>query len=634
MAGKRSGSGIWLAATALCVCAALGVVRYSYLASEPASVPPAAPSQLASDEDHPKLTLDEDQRQYLWQVEHHGNVLSRHGFQRLAEALRQADERTLAGLLAPGFSGQVLEQPREIRLDTDFAQVVRQEDAGHPPAHFDAAQFIARLLDFRRRFTQLPKVKLSLMALAPTVPENLDSIWHGSCLLRMWGEMGAGRPGEVTLRLEYETLRPQEDALQQGGWLLACAISQSLVAQATHFLMCEVAAERGIDARRFHDNWTTKDVKDLLPSSGGVYVCDFDRDGILDIFITDPQVYALYKGLPDGKFRDVTAEVGLPMPATLGLMPIAAAFVDVDGDGWEDLILGDGRLFRNEAGKRFTEVTHLSNLRLPEDAGGIIAADYDRDGRVDLYVTRASSRRHSSYLETKTGPAKGNQLWRNKGGWQFENVTGSSGTVGGGRSSFTAVWLDANNDGWPDLYVINEFGAGVLLLNNGDGTFREQLLVAGPGDFGSMGLTCGDIDNDGNIDLYVANMYSKAGKRVIGNLRPGTYREKVMSQMRQFVAGSQLWRNLGPRSQKSEVRGQKSEVNSQALTADLRPLTSDLRPLTSDLTPIFEPLGERYQVADIGWSYGAALADLDNDGWLDLYATAGFMSRSRSEPDG
>src|SRR5262249_21133432 len=155
----------------------------------------------------------------------------------------------------------------------------------------------------------------------------------------------------------------------------------------------EVAAERGIDSGRFHDNWMTKAVKDLVPSSGGVYVCDFDRDGILDLFITDANLYALYKGLPDGKFRDVTEEVGLPRkPATAVSMAIAAAFVDLDGDGWEDLVLGDGRLYRNQGGKRFEEVTQLSNLRFPADAGGIVAADFDRDGRVDLYVTRTGSR--------------------------------------------------------------------------------------------------------------------------------------------------------------------------------------------------------------------------------------------------
>ena len=111
-----------------------------------------------------------------------------------------------------------------------------------------------------------------------------------------------------------------------------------------------------------------------------------------------------------------------------------------------------------------------------------------------------------------------------------------------------------------------------------------------------MGVTCGDIDNDGNIDIYCANMYSKAGSRVIGNVAPGTYPEDIMATMRTFVRGSQLHRNKGGLQ--------------------------------------FEQLGQKLQVAAVGWAYAPAFVDLDNDGWLDLYATAGFVSQDRNQPDG
>jgi hypothetical protein len=104
------------------------------------------------------------------------------------------------------------------------------------------------------------------------------------------------------------------------------------------------------------------------------------------------------------------------------------------------------------------------------------------------------------------------------------------------------------------------------------------------------------VDNDGTVDIYCANMYSKAGTRVIGNLAPDAYPLDVLEKMRRFVAGSQLHLNKG------------------GLT--------------------FDQVGLTRQVAAVGWAYGAALADLDNDGWLDIYATAGYLSRDRDKPDG
>src|SRR5262249_23934176 len=145
--------------------------------------------------------------------------------------------------------------------------------------------------------------------------------------------------------------------------------------------------------------------------------------------------------------------------------PPVAAWVDIDGDGWEDLILC-GRVFRNEGGKRFADYTDRCNLRLPRGVTGVAVADYARDGKLALCVARSGRPGEGSWLQGKSGDSKGNHLFRNLGGWRFEDVTRASGALGGHRSTFAAAWLDANNDGWPDLHVINEFGDGVLLVNN------------------------------------------------------------------------------------------------------------------------------------------------------------------------
>lgn len=569
-------SASWIGCLALAVAVGLGVFRFAA----------SSPTQESALKD--ELPLDESERAYLWDIEHHGQLLSQRGFKLLGKALRQADRAALQNILASDFAGSTLSKPREIKLPGNYAQVVRQEDQQNSPQSLGRDDFVARLLEYRRDFGQPPEVGISLMTLLPKDRRVLDGEWEGTCVLRMWGETAAKAPAEVMLSMRYRLARPTEELFQSNGWLKSCAITQTLTGKAPHYLLREVAVERGIDPKRLHDNWETGG-KQI--NTGGVFLCDYDRDGVLDMLLTDVNGCFLYKGLPGGKFKDVTSEVGLP---TNPQHKHPTAFADLDGDGWDDLVLGD-RLYHNQpdnkGGRRFIAVP----VALP-DGGQVIIGDYDRDGRLDLYFTRSSTGKVGSWVTGESGEGRGNVLLRNRGNWDFEDVTVAAGAAARNRSCFSAVWLDADNDGWPDLYVINEFGKGVFLSNQKNGTFREHLLSDGPSDFGTMGVTCGDIDNDGYIDIYCANMYSKAGSRVLGNLRPDAYPPDLMATMRRFVTGSQLWRNQGQLK--------------------------------------FEQKGPAWQVASVGWAYGAALADLDNDGWLDLYATAGFISADRTEPDG
>ncbi len=336
--------------------------------------------------------------------------------------------------------------------------------------------------------------------------------------------------------------------------------------------MRDVTAERGIPHDLLWDNWKVPRQQRLI-NTGGVYLNDFNQDGLHDLFVTDLRRSFFFIGEPAGRFRDATQELDIRGDLGGGF----AAFVDIDGDGWEDLIHGvaqhpDGfRIYQNLQGQFFKDVTSLSNLpdfllgmpiqearemmakkepaKVPQKPTGLSIADYDLDGMVDLYVTRGAggSFKSGSWIDGKAGKIANNQLLRNLGGWQFEDVTSGAPLDGGQRSTSNAVWLHADDDLRPDLYVIDEFGDGILLANTADGTFEGIELNDRPTDFGSMGMTAGDVDNDGHTDLYVGEMYSKAGQRVMANIPPRTYDEEVTTKLERLVDGSQLYLGAGER---------------------------------------------------------------------------------------
>ena len=534
------------------------------------------------------LELPEEERKRLWEIEHALNVLNKYGFEPLAEALAGGDQSRIARFLAPDFAGSEPAAPIRAQLN-GFAKVERLRSSGASPEALTASAFTGRLAELRKQFGSAPKVKLVGATLRPKNAGDPSGVWGGQAQLRIHGESAAGAPAEVTAVIEYDIPKPTEAILAAGGWLRAGHIRQVAVARSPAYLFAESARSRGLDVDALHDNWTTENI---APSSGGVFVTDFNRDGYLDLLVTDARATALYRGGPEGKFTNVTAAVGLPSEGSIFQK---AAWADLDGDGWDDLIL-HLQVYRNEGGTSFTDYTERVTPQMPKNRSSIVVADYDRDGKVDLYLTRTGPPGNLSWLQGRSDDAKGNRLFRNLGDWKFEDVTKKTGTRGGYRSTFTAAWLDANDDGWPDLHVPNEFGDGVLLLNGGDGTFKPQALADRPADFGTMGLAVGDVDNDGRIDIYCANMYSKAGTRVIGNMKPDAYPPSVMDKFRRFVAGSQLHLNQGDGK--------------------------------------FVQVGAEKQLASVGWAYGPALADLNGDGFLDVVATAGYISRDRSKPDG
>ncbi|HLW65078.1 MAG TPA: VCBS repeat-containing protein, partial [Gemmataceae bacterium] len=441
-------------------------------------IKPVPPAKEKGDPAFETLQLPSSETEYLWQVEHELNRLAKDGFSQLASALSKADGAALRQIMAEDFSGADMRDPKHVVAKTEYGDVERLEDSGSPPLALTRDEFVSRLIAVRKQFAVAPKVKFKPITFDPKQRDQFDGRWEGTALLRLNSEPGKGPPIEVIINLRYEILRPTQETLKKPGWLRAAGITQILTAKGQSYLFADVTEARGLKTSYLHDNWKTDK---FVATTGGVYVCDFNRDGILDMLVTDVNGIALYQGRPDGTFEDVTTPMGLPRTPPRGFS--AAAWIDIDGDGYDDLILGRS-VFRNVEGKRFLDYTSVCNLPLPPDISNLQVADFDRDGKLDIYATRNAPPGNHSWLQGTGNRGGGNFLYRNMGNWQFEDVTASSGTGGGQRSTFSAAWLDANNDGWPDLMVVNEFGDGVLLINNGNGTFSEHALSDRPADFG------------------------------------------------------------------------------------------------------------------------------------------------------
>ena len=272
---------------------------------------------------------------------------------------------------------------------------------------------------------------------------------------------------------------------------------------------------------------------------------DYDNDGWMDVFILGGRTLAgipagagnrLYHNNRDGTFTDVTAKSGLADPGWSQGVCVG----DYNNDGWEDLFLtyyGQNRLYRNNGDGTFTNVTEKAGLLHPKTrySTGCTFVETRRNGLLDLFV--------SNYLEidmdnapkpsmavpncnyegvaTMCGPEglpKAQQyFYRNNGDGTFTDVSEAAG-IAKLRSSYglSATCFDADEDGWPDIFVACDMTPSLLLMNNHDGTFREEALVRGialSGDgrqMGGMGVGLGDYNLDGHTDVVKTHFYNQA----------------------------------------------------------------------------------------------------------------------------
>ena len=331
----------------------------------------------------------------------------------------------------------------------------------------------------------------------------------------------------------------------------------------------------------------------------GISLGDMNGNGLDDLYICQPAGLPnrLYRNRGDGTFEDVTEASGL------GLMEntACALFADISNNGHQDLIVvrTDGpQLFLNDGKRNFRVKPNAFHFATPPQGTftGAAIADFDRDGWLDiyfclyLYYQGADQYKYPSpYFDAQNGPP--NFLMKNNRDGTFRDVTAESGlNQNNTRYSFCCGWSDFNNDGWPDLYVVNDFGRKNLYRNNGDGTFADIAPQAGVEDIGAgMGVCVFDYDNDGNQDLYVANMWTAAGERI--SAQDAFQKEAspdVRAHYQKHAMGNSLFRNKN--------NGTFQDASSSSGTQMGR------------------------------WAWSSDAWDYDHDGFSDLYIANGMVS--------
>lgn len=343
---------------------------------------------------------------------------------------------------------------------------------------------------------------------------------------------------------------------------------------------------------------------------GGISVVDFDNDGFYDLFIPDGVSSRLFRNCRDGTFEDVTEKAGL-----VGLDGVSVAtFADFDNDGFKDLFVSrtfrPNQLFHNNGDGTFTDVTEHSGIG--EDCCTTVAgwADYDNDGFLDLYVGRYLDPRKDIPTTFYARNGEPNQLYHNNGDGTFTNVTERAG-VGERGLCLGVVWGDFNDDGWPDLYVVNDFGRKTLYRNNGNGTFTDVTVKSKTLAYGAgMSASFVDYDNDGRFDYYVTHIQSDHSwfaesptvkRYMLRCLTQGTWKTDMP-----------LYWEIFRQSGRDFVRVFQQMASGNTLLRN----KGDGR---------FEDVTARANANPRGWFWGASFADFDNDGWQDVYIANGWV---------
>jgi enediyne biosynthesis protein E4 len=312
----------------------------------------------------------------------------------------------------------------------------------------------------------------------------------------------------------------------------------------------DVTAQAGIHFKHNSGAFGRK----YLPETMGSGACflDYDDDGWQDILLvnstdwpghkTTKSYPALYHNNKDGTFTDVTRDAGLEVE----MYGMGCAVADFDNDGFDDVYItgvGGNRLFRNLGNGKFRDVTSKAGVADHGFSTNAIWFDYDNDGKLDLFVSHyvdwsvekdqycTLDNKNKSYCTPQVYKGESATLFHNKGNGLFENVTKRSGLFDPSSKSLGVVMLDYDDDGWMDLFVANDTQPNKLYRNNHDGTFTDNAVAAGVayGESGTtragMGADAGDYDQSGRMGLVVGN-FTNEGLALYRNEGSGLFNDE------------------------------------------------------------------------------------------------------------
>ena len=360
------------------------------------------------------------------------------------------------------------------------------------------------------------------------------------------------------------------------------------------FYLEEVNKEIGVDFKHQKPQLDKK-IDHILPTiastGASVSVADFDNDGWNDFYLTTSKYgsnNALYRNLGNGQFRDVADELGIGAINKIGSgVSMGSVWADINNDGFEDLFVykwGQPRLFVNEAGDGFRDISEVAGIPKWINANSAIWFDYNNDGFVDLFIggyykedidlwNLAHTMIMPESFEYASNGGR-NYLLENQGDGSFEDVTFSKGLIST-RWTLAIGAIDFDANGYQDLFIANDYSVDELYLNFGEEGFVEMGKDAkiGYAPKSGMNVSLADVRNDGRFSVYVSNI----------------------TEMGILLQGNNLW-------VPTEDNGKIEFSNSAgALGVELG-----------------------------GWSYGAQFGDLNNDGYQDLYLANGYISGTKN----